>query len=209
MRPTRRARISSITHMQFRTHTGMMYPEPTLPERVAANLKVLGLRPVAPEAGAAHLNAAGLPDANGHAWTATTLAAFMDAHDIRPERVPDLSHLKPWNEGRPWTDPERILRTIERGPDDEIDELRRLIKDDAAVRRAVIEICAVVNDNPYDPGLYERWLAFARREQHMGKAPVLGAGSHDCWMQGFRMAAHEPRGEFALPKVLVQDSARN
>jgi len=79
--------------------------------------------------------------------------------------VPDLSHLRPWNEGRSWTNSRNILRTIERGFDEEQDELRRLIRDDAAVRQAVIRICSVVNDNPYDPGLYDRWLAFARRER--------------------------------------------
>lgn len=41
--------------------------------------------------------------------------------------------------------------------------MQQLVRDDAAVRRAVIDICAVVNDNPYDPGLYARWLAFARQ----------------------------------------------
>ena len=71
---------------------------------------------------------------HGHAWTSETLVAYLDAHDIRPEHVPDLSHLKPWNEGRPWTDPDRILRAIERGPDETQDESRGLIKDDPEVR---------------------------------------------------------------------------
>lgn len=53
-----------------------------------------------------------------------TLAAYLEAHNIRTEVLPDLSHLKPWNEGRPWTDPYRILRAIEHGPDATADELR-------------------------------------------------------------------------------------
>ena len=142
-----------------------MYRKPTLKDQVEASLKVLGLRPVCPEEGAAHLNGYGLADPHGQPWTPETLAAYLDEHDIRPEVLPDLSHLIPWNEGRSWTDPDRILRAIERGPDATADELRRLIKDDAEVRRAVIDICSVVNDNPYDPGLYQRWLAFARRER--------------------------------------------
>lgn len=59
-------------------------------------------------------------------------------------------------------DPKRILRTIERGFDEDQDELRQLIKDDSEVRRVAIEICLVVNDTPYDPNLYESWPAFAR-----------------------------------------------
>ncbi|MCY3660180.1 MAG: hypothetical protein OXG36_14330 [Caldilineaceae bacterium] len=140
-----------------------MYPEPTLPEQVEASLKVLGLRPVVPEEGAARLNKVGLADPQGNAWTPETLAAYLDEHNIRPEVLPDLSHLIPWNEGRSWTDPDRILRAIERGPDATADELRRVIKDDPEVRRAVIDICATVNDNPYQPGIYEEWLAFARQ----------------------------------------------
>ena len=106
----------------------------------------------------------GLTDADGNAWPPATLAAYLEEHNIRPEALLDLSHLKPWNEGSPWTDPYRILRAIERDTrEDSHAELRRLIKDDAEVRRAVIDICSVVNDNPYDPGLYQRWLAFARQ----------------------------------------------
>ena len=144
-----------------------MYRKPTLKEQVEASLKVLGLRPVVPAEGAAHLNGYGLADPRGQAWTPESLAAYLKEHDIRPERVPDLSHLRPWNEGRTWTDPERILRAIERGPDEEQDELCRLIKEDAAVRRVVIDLCADMGPNQYwyDPGIYARWLAFARGER--------------------------------------------
>ena len=145
-----------------------MHPKPTLKDRVKANLQAgLGMRKIPPEEGTAHLNAVGLPDANSNAWTAASLAAFMAEHDIRPERVPDLSHLRPWNEGRSWTDPERILRAIERGSDEEQGELQRLIKEDAAVRRVVIDLCADMGPNQYwyDPGIYARWLAFARGER--------------------------------------------
>ncbi len=126
------------------------------------------MRKITPVEGAAHLNGHDGPfDPDGQPWTAASLAAFMDEHDIRPERVPDLSHLQPWNEGRLWTDPERILRTIERGPDEDHDELCRLIREDAAVRRAVLDICSDMGPAQYwyDPGLYARWLAFARRER--------------------------------------------
>ena len=144
-----------------------MYPKPTLKEQVEASLKMLGLRPVVPEEGADHLNGYGLADPRGQAWTAETLAAYLEEHNIRPEVLPDLSYLRPWNEGRPWTDPERILRTIERGPDEDQDKLCRLVKDDPKVRRAVIDICSTTRPNQYwyDPGIYARWLAFARRER--------------------------------------------
>ena len=106
-------------------------------------------------------------DPQGHAWTPEMLAAYLEEHNIRPEVLPDLSHLKPWNEGRPWTNPERILRTIERGLDEDQDELCRLIKEDAKVRRTVIDICSDMGPNQYwyDPGIYARWLAFARGER--------------------------------------------
>ena len=138
---------------------------PTLKDRVKANLQAgLGMRKITPEEGAAHLNGyADLTDPDGQPWTPGSLAAFMAEHDIHPERVPDLSHFRPVNNDRSWTNPRNILRTIERGFDEEQDELKRRIRDDPEVRRAVIGICAVVNDNPYDPGLYDRWLAHARQ----------------------------------------------
>ena len=87
----------------------------------------------------------------------------MQEHDIHPERVPDLSHFRPVNHDRSWTHSRNILRTIERGFDEEQDELKRRIGDDPDVRRAVIAICSAVHDNPYDPGLHDRWLAHARQ----------------------------------------------
>ena len=139
-----------------------MYPEPTHPARVKANLKVLGLRPVDPEEGAAHLNAVGLPDANGHAWTPETLAAYLEEHDIRTETVPDMRHFKFVAPERQWNG-RSILRAIERGPEAAEVALRQAIADDPEVRRDVIHFCETVNDNPYDPGLYTRWLAHARQ----------------------------------------------
>ena len=49
-----------------------MYPKPTLKGRVEASLKVLGLRPVCPEEGAAHLNRSNLSDPPGNAWPPTS-----------------------------------------------------------------------------------------------------------------------------------------
>ena len=138
-----------------------MYP---LEERVAATLKTLGLRPVVPEEGAAYLNKVGLTDPQGHAWTPETLVAYLKEHDIRPETVPDMRHFKFVEPERQWNG-RSILRTIERGPEDAEAALRQVIADDPEVRRDVIHFCETVNDNPYDPGLYDRWLAFARRER--------------------------------------------
>ena len=142
-----------------------MYPKPTLKDRVAASLKVLGLRPVSPEEGAARLNKVSLPDSLGNAWTPETLAAYMEEHNIRPEVLPDLSHFRPVTDNRSWTNGRIILRTIERGFDEEQDALREQIINNAEVRQAVIEICSTVNDNPYDPGLYRRWLTFAHQHE--------------------------------------------
>ena len=51
---------------------------------------------IPPEEGAAHLNGHGGPaEPDGQPWTPASLAAFMKEHDIRPERVPDLSHFRP------------------------------------------------------------------------------------------------------------------
>ena len=136
-----------------------MYP---LHEQVAATLKVLGLRPVDPDEGAAHLNRHGLADADGHAWTAASLAAYLDAHNIRPEILPDMRNFKPAVADREWN-ARSILRAIERGPDDVWDRLRQSTVDDAVVRREVIALCLSVNDCPYRPGLYREWLDFARQ----------------------------------------------
>ena len=136
-----------------------MYP---LHEQVDASLKVLGLRPVDPDEGATHLNRYGLTDAAGHAWTAASLAVFMEKHNIRPEVLPDMRHFKFVVPGREWNG-RSILRAIERGPDNTEDRLRRAIRDDAQVRRDVIHLCSTVNDCPYRPGLYAEWLDFARR----------------------------------------------
>lgn len=140
------------------------YPEPTLEERVAATLKVMGLRPVCVDEAAPHLNARRIVDPQGNPWTPATLRAYLDAHDIRPEVLPDMANFvfgtfTGWNA-------RSILRAIERGPDATEDTLRQAIVDDPDVRREVIEICSTVNDNPYEPGLYRRWLDFAR--QHEG-----------------------------------------
>ena len=139
-----------------------MYPEPTHPARVKANLRVPGLRPVDPEEGTAHLNTVGLPDANGHPWTAATLAAYLDAHDIRTETVPDMRHFKFAVPERQWNG-RSILRAIERGPEDAEAALRQTIADDPEVRRDVIHFCETVNDCPYRPGLYREWRDFARQ----------------------------------------------
>ena len=139
-----------------------MFPKPTLKDQVEASLKVLGLRPVVPAEGAAHLNGYGLADPHGQPWTAASLTAYLDAHNIRPEVLPDLSHFKFAVPDREWNG-RSILRAIERGPDETEDRLRRAIRDDPDVRRDVIRLCSTVNDNPYDPGLYARWLDFARQ----------------------------------------------
>ena len=136
--------------------------QPTLKDQVEASLKMLGLRPVVPAEGAAHLNGYGLTDPLSQAWTAATLAAYLEEHDIHPERMPDLSHFEFAVPDREWNG-RSILRAIERGPDETEDRLRRAIRDAPDVCRAVIEICSGVNDNPYDPGLYDRWLAHARQ----------------------------------------------
>lgn len=139
-----------------------MHRKPTLKDQVEASLKMLGLRPVVPAEGAAHLNGYGLADPQGHAWTPETLAAYLEKHNIRPEVLPDLSHFEFAVPDREWNG-RAILRAIERGPDETEDRLRRAIRDDPDVRRAVVRLCSTVNDNPYDPGLYARWLDFARR----------------------------------------------
>ena len=139
--------------------------QPTLKDYVVANLQAgLGMRKISPDEGAAHLNSYGdLTDPDGRPWTPGSLAAFMKEHDIHPERVPDLSHFRPVNNDRSWANSRNILRTIERGFDEEQDELKRQIRDDPEVRQAAIEVCSVVNDNIYDPGLYDRWLEYARQ----------------------------------------------
>ena len=122
------------------------------------------MRKIPPEEGAAHLNGhGGTADPDGQPRTPASLAAFMKEHDIHPERVPDLSHFRPVNNDRSWTHARNILRIIERGFDEEQAALKRRIRDDPNVRRATIEICSVVNDNIYAPGLCDRWLAFARQ----------------------------------------------
>ena len=131
---------------------------------MAATLKVMGLRPVCVDEAAPHLNARRIVDPQGNPWTPATLRAYLDAHDIRPEVLPDMANFvfgtfTGWNT-------RSILRAIERGPDATEDTLRQAIVDDPDVRREVIEICSTVNDNPYEPGLYRRWLDFAR--QHEG-----------------------------------------
>lgn len=141
-----------------------MYPKPTLKDRVEANLKMLGLRPVYPEEGAAHLNRYGLADPQGHAWTPKSLAAYLEEHNIHPEVLPDLSHFEFVVPDREWSG-RAILRAIERGPDETEDELRQAIVEDPEVRRAVIHLCSTVNDNPYQPGIYKEWLGFARQQE--------------------------------------------
>ena len=131
---------------------------------MAATLKVMGLRPVCVDEAAPHLNARRIVDPQGNPWTPATLRAYLDAHDIRPEVLPDMANFvfgtfTGWNA-------RSILRAIERGPDATEDTLRQAIVDDPDVRREMIEICSTVNDNPYEPGLYRRWLDFAR--QHEG-----------------------------------------
>ena len=138
------------------------YSQPNHPTRVRANLKVLGLRPVSPEEGAAHLNAVGLPDADGQAWTPASLAAYLEEHNIRPDVVPDMRHFKFVVPERPWN-ARSILRAIERGPEDAEAALRQAIVDDPEVRRDVIHFCETVNDCPYRPGLYREWRDFARQ----------------------------------------------
>ena len=117
---------------------------------------------VDPEEGADHLNAVGLPDANGHAWTPATLAAYLSEHDIRTEAVPDMRDFKFAVPDREWNG-RSILRTIERGPEDAEAALRQAIADDPEVRRDVIRFCETVNDCPYRPGLYREWWNFARQ----------------------------------------------
>ena len=141
-----------------------MYPEPTLEEQVTAALKVMGLRPVVVEEAAPHLNARRIVDPQGRPWTPASLRAYLDEHDIRPEVVPDLSHFEFVVPDKEWN-ARSILRAIERGPDETEDALRQAIVDDPEVRRDVIEVCAAVNDNPYEPGLYRRWIDFARRQE--------------------------------------------
>ena len=131
---------------------------------MAATLKVMGLRPVCVDEAAPHLNARRIVDPQGNPWTPATLRAYLDAHDIRPEVLPNMANFvfgtfTGWNA-------RSILRAIERGPGATEDTLRQAIVDDPDVRREVIEICSTVNDNPYEPGLYQRWLDFAR--QHEG-----------------------------------------
>jgi len=77
-----------------------------------------------------------------------------------------------------------ILRAIERGPDETEDRLRRAIKDDPDVSRAVIRLCSTVNDNPYDPGLYARWLAHARQNEQ--------AKWHDLLLSAARLQREVP-----------------
>ena len=139
-----------------------MYAEPTLVERVTATLKVMGLRPVAVAEAAPFLNKSNLRDPQGRPWTPATLRVYLDAHDIRPEVVPDMANFKFVVPDREWN-ARSILRAIERGPDETEDRLRQAILDAPAVRRDVIKVCAAVNDNPYEPGLYRRWLAYARQ----------------------------------------------
>ena len=139
-----------------------MYPQPTLKQQVAAHLKVLGLRPVCPDEGAAYLNECRVPDPRGRAWTAATLAAYLEEHDIRPEVLPDLSHFEFVVPDRAWNG-RSILRAIERGPDAAEDQLRQAIVEDPEVRRDVIALCSTVNDSFYQPGIYKEWLDFARQ----------------------------------------------
>ena len=139
------------------------YPEPTLEEQVAATLKRLGLCPVCVDEAAPHLNERHIHDPQGRPWTPATLRAYLDAHNIRPEVLPDMAHFvfgtfTGWNA-------RSILRAIERGPDATEDALRQAILDDPEVRRDVIEVCSTVNDNPYEPCLYRRWLDFARQHE--------------------------------------------
>ena len=147
----------------------------TLVERVTATLKVMGLRPVVVEEAAPFLNKSRLWDPQGNPWTPATLRAYLDEHNIRPEVLPDMAGFEfgtfdGWNA-------RSILRAIDRGPDETEDALRQAIIDDPAVRRDVIEVCAVVNDNPYEPGLYRRWLDFARRHDEQQEADHEGPGT--------------------------------
>ena len=142
------------------------YPAPTLKERVTATLKVMGLRPVIAAEAAPFLNESNLRDPQGNPWTPATLRAYLDEHDIRPEVLPAMAGFvfgtfDGWNA-------RSILRAIDRGPDETEDALRQAIIDDPEVRRDVIEVCAAVNDDPYRPGLYRRWLNFARQHERPG-----------------------------------------
>ncbi len=141
-----------------------MHPEPTLEEQVTVALKVMGMRPVCVAEAAPHLNARRIVDPQGRPWTPASLRAYLDEHNIRPEVVPDLSHFEFVVPDKEWN-ARSILRAIERGPDETEDALRQAIVDDPAVRRDVIEVCAAVNDNPYEPGLYRRWIDFARQHE--------------------------------------------
>lgn len=157
-----RDRCSLDIHWSVWAHIN---PEPTLEEQATATLKRLGLRPVCPGEGAAHLNARRIHDPQGNPWTPATLAAYLDEHDIRPEVVPDLSHFAFVVPDREWNR-RSILRAIERSPDATEDKLRQAIVDDPAVRREVIHLWSTVNDSPWPPGIYREWLEFAR--QHEG-----------------------------------------
>ena len=141
-----------------------MYPEPTLEEQVTVALKVMGMRPVCVAEAAPFLNKSRLWDPQGNPWTPASLRAYLDEHDIRPEMLPDMAGFEFVVPDKEWN-ARSILRAIERGPDETEDALRQAIVDDPAVRRDVIEVCGAVNDNPYEPGLYRRWIDFARRQE--------------------------------------------
>ena len=122
----------------------------------------MGLRPVCVGGARPRLNERRIVDPQGRPWMPATLRAYLDAHNIRPEVVPDLSHFV-FGTSTGWN-ARSILRAIDRGPEETEDALRQAIVADPEVRRDVIAVCGRVNDNPYEPGLYRRWLDFARQQ---------------------------------------------
>ena len=88
------------------------------------------------------------PDAQSNAWTAASVAAYLEELDIRSEVLPDLSHFRPVTDDRSWTNGRVILRAIERDFDEDQAALHKQIINNTEVRRAVTEVCSTVNDNP-------------------------------------------------------------
>lgn len=139
-----------------------MWWHPTLASRVEANLKWVGWHPDRLAEAADYLNRHSVLETSGEKWTPETLGDFLEGQGISPESVPDMRNLEFVVNESAWN-ARTILHCIERGDDEAIGQLRKAMAEDPQLRQEVIRLCSDAAEDPYQPGLYEAWLAYARQ----------------------------------------------